>query len=218
MVALYRCDILQIDEESWVTWGVSFGAVLSTFCLIHALLTVPLKWWLLIPFYVSAWFVFRTIQLIRAGLLTPLGPLWATLCAAPGWIASLYYSYATYQNLPETPPDCFIVTAAARGHRAIIGPHRPVVRHGRTREANSQLIAFWEFERLWQSRLPRLHRAFRACYNRIGPMIARRVCGPFLADAVYLVLKPAEWGAMFVLWWHSRRTALPLTVPPPRVQ
>lgn len=197
-----NADMRSFRNAKWVTWGIFSGAVISTFCFVHGFLTLPPSWGLLIPFYTCGWFVFRGVQLFRDGILKPLDSLWALLWTLPGWIPSLYFAYLQYLDLPDTPPthDCFIVTAASHGHRRLVGRIRLIEHGGRTREANHQLIVFWEFERLWQERLPRLHRAFRAVYNRIGPVIARRVRGPFAADAVYLMLKPVEWGARVVVF------------------
>jgi hypothetical protein len=41
--------------------------------------------------------------------------------------------------------------------------------------------------------------AFRRVYNKIGPVIARNISSPFLADALFLALKPAEFFARGLL-------------------
>ena len=57
-------------------------------------------------------------------------------------------------------------------------------------------MTFWGLERVWRQHLPLSHSCFRALYNRLGPMLSRRIRTPFVADMVYLLLKPVE-----VLGW-----------------
>jgi len=52
---------------------------------------------------------------------------------------------------------------------------------------------------LWSRRFPRSHALGRKIYNRCGPVIARRISSPWLADLVFLVLKPGELFAAIVL-------------------
>jgi len=67
------------------------------------------------------------------------------------------------------------------------------------RVVNRQLLIFWQFEALWQKSSPRTHHGFRWIYNRIGPMVAQRVRSKFIADTVYLLLKPFEMIAASVV-------------------
>jgi hypothetical protein len=41
---------------------------------------------------------------------------------------------------------------------------------------------------------------FRKIYNHAGPVIARRMTSPWLADLTFLALKPLEWLARLCLW------------------
>lgn len=94
-------------------------------------------------------------------------------------------------ELPDTaPPGCFIVTAAARGHRRYVGSDiDPATGH----ITNRQLIVFRAFEAWLQQNATRLHAILRRLYNRFGPVVARQIRRRWQADLVYTMLKPVEW-------------------------
>jgi hypothetical protein len=145
-----------------------------------------------VPFYVAAWYWLRAVQLLRASKLSLLTHALSLLFTAPLWIGSLIWSKRIYDALPDQRPSCFVVTAASRGHPTLVGPFTEITHRGRSRRANGQLATFWRLEERWQAGEPASHRVFRRIYNRVGPLIARRVRHPLLADAVWLALKPAE--------------------------
>ena len=96
-----------------------------------------------------------------------------------------------YATLPNEPPDsCFIVTAACRGHRRIVGASFDMKLQ---RVVNQQLLCFWQFEELLTNRFPNFQRFIRQIYNHIGPSVARRIRFRWQADIVYMLLKPIEW-------------------------
>lgn len=100
-------------------------------------------------------------------------------------------AFTQYMRLADEAPDhCFIVTAAARGHRSVVGAW-----HDRqsNRWLNQQLLTFWSFERWLTLHLPKVHRSLRFIYNRIGPQVARLIVFRWQADFVYWSLKPLEW-------------------------
>lgn len=47
--------------------------------------------------------------------------------------------------------------------------------------------------------VPGAHRRVRRFYDRVGPLLARGLKHPVLADVAYWILKPAEWGVVFLL-------------------
>jgi hypothetical protein len=91
-------------------------------------------------------------------------------------------------------PDCFVVTAASQGHPWLVGPLEPTPRGGRLRPANRQLRELWAFEDRLAARAPRLHRALRRIYDRVGPAVARRARGPWAADLLFVLIWPLQVG------------------------
>ena len=103
-----------------------------------------------------------------------------------------------YEQLPNQAPNCFIVTAASRGHWWLVRTWRDD--SGCT--VNRQLMTFWQFEATLAAKAPRSHRVLRAVYNEFAPTVARCIIFPWMADIVYLLLKPVEWMAVTLnrLW------------------
>jgi hypothetical protein len=198
--ALYALEILRVANRTsrWIVVGIFLGAIISSICFVFGLACIgfkgdPLKWWLLVPFYVAVWYSVRAVELIK----TPHFDFWTGLISLVGslpfWVASWLWSRSLYASLPNQAPDnCFIVTAAGHGHATFVGRHIEVERKGRRLLANQQLITFWRFKDLWRNFAPRSHRIFRCGYNRVGPVIAVRIKSPWLADLVYLAIKPFE--------------------------
>ncbi|MBT5611257.1 MAG: hypothetical protein HN742_02050 [Lentisphaerae bacterium] len=213
--AFYIVQILKPEPKPrvWVDLGVLVGAVTSTACFILGLVIHAFQdgmaWWLLVPFYVAVWYSVLCVRAIRASGLGPVAYLITLAGSLPLWAISMFWSKNHYLSLPDNPPDCFVVTAALRGHEPIVGPFSDVERRGVPRIANSQLATFWKFERLWSLHCPRTHRLFRGTYNRVGPQIAARITSRITADLVYLLLKPAEAFAATIVWFDElkeRRT------------
>ncbi len=197
--ALYALEILRVENRTarWIVIGIFLGAIVSSICFVFGVVCIgfgadALKWWLLVPFYVAIWYSIRAVELIKAARLDFKAPLISLAFSLPFWVASWLWSRSLYASLPDQAPSCFIVTAAGRGHAAFVGRHIEITRNGRSLLVNRQLITFWQFENRWQSFSPRSHRIFRCGYNGIGPVIAARIKSPWLADFIYLALKPLE--------------------------
>jgi hypothetical protein len=201
---LWACaafHVVQIQRKTgknrlWVNLGLFIGSIVSTACLIYGLvihkLHDPTTLWLLVPLYVSIWYSVLNIRAMRTSGVSA-GPYIITLLSSvPFWVIGVYWSKKTYLSLPDTPPDCFVVTAALRGHAPLVGPFFKIERRGRSRVANQQLITFWHFEQSWRAWFPKSHRVFRWFYNRIGPRVARAINKKLKADLIYVFLKPFE--------------------------
>ncbi len=64
---------------------------------------------------------------------------------------------------------------------------------------NSQTRTLKCAELILREACPRLHRVLRGAYDAVGPVLARRLTHPLLADTAYLALKPFEWLARAVV-------------------
>lgn len=114
------------------------------------------------------------------------------------WRFSVLEMLKIYASLPPSPPDCYIATAAARGHRPIVQA-QPVALPTGLLWVNSQLQYLKCTELALMTLSPHLHRPLRISYDLIGKALARILTNPFLADLAYLTLKPLEWLARLVL-------------------
>lgn len=120
----------------------------------------------------------------------------AAFLAALRW--SVLRSFAEYSKLPlEAPSQCYVATAAARGHRRFVRSESLVAASGDELIVNPQLARLKAAELSVMAISPTVHRIIRYAYDRLGPPLASRLRNPLLADAAYVVLKPAEWCAMF---------------------
>jgi len=123
---------------------------------------------------------------------------WAMAILA-AWRQASLRAEALYAQLPtEPPPDCYVCTAAARGHPGFVGSWRVQASDGKSCRVNRQLQRIKLAELATARRLPRLHHFCRVIYDRLGPALARSIRNPYLADMTYVALKPCEWAAR--LW------------------
>ena len=130
------------------------------------------------------------------------------LMAAMSWLAAflaacrwaVILSLEQYSKLPLDPPNnCYIATAAARGHTRFVRAREIRSQRGVRWRINRQLTVLKAAELALRTLAPRLHAQIRASYDRLGPIIARRIGHPLLADLAYLALKPFEWSSHLLL-------------------
>jgi hypothetical protein len=204
--ALYAVEIAKVPNPSrpWIINGLILGAIISSACaifgiIVHGLDSPGLWVCLLVPLYTSVWYVAWATRICRTQPVDSTKTTIAVTTSLPFWALSALWTYKTYLSLPEQPNSCFVVTAASRGHRKIVGPFLNVTHRGSPRIVNQQLAMFWAFEALWQNNAPRTHATFRRIYNIVGPILARRITTPWIADALYLALKPAEIFARLIV-------------------
>jgi len=190
--ALYRVEVLRRPGATpRMALAIYLGALVATVCMVFGLACVSVDVFIVVPLYVAMWYGARAIQLGRQAGVGFWKYFWATLGTIPFWVASWLWSVNYYSSLPDKS-DCFVVTAASRGHRGIVGPLLDVVHRGESRRANRQLATLWEFEARWRANAPRSHAAFRRVYNGVGPIIAACIRSPWLADVTYVAIKPVE--------------------------
>ena len=208
--ALYSVEIIEVRNSArpWVAIGLILGAIVSSVCLIFGVLTLHRSdlmggdsalICLLVPFYTAIWYNVRAIYAVRTHPVDSTKLTIALTSSLPFWAVSIWWSYKTYLSLPDHVDRCFVVTAASQGHRTFVGPFLEVQQHDGKCIANQQLATLWAFEALWRQHAPGIHAAFRRVYNVVGPIIAKRIASPWMADAVFVALKPAEFFARFVV-------------------
>lgn len=147
------------------------------------------------PFSAACGYAYGGSRLKRSHHISQFGP--RDFLIVTGWIASVPLTILASMarakevmaELPEAPPGCFIVTAAARGHRTFV---RSTIDETTGQLTNDQLITFRSFERRLILQVPGIHRILRAVYNFMGRLFARMIIFRWQADIVYVLLKPLE--------------------------
>jgi hypothetical protein len=102
-------------------------------------------------------------------------------------------------QLPVPPPGgChYLCTIAAQGSPWLVHPYRWGWRRGQLIVVNRQLAVANAFEDLLHERWPRLGRLARRTYDALALPISGWLCRRWAADALYILMKPAE--ALFVV-------------------
>lgn len=114
----------------------------------------------------------------------------------------------------------YLCTVAAGGHPTIVKPIRTGKRHGHRVIVNRQLCIANAFEQFLEERTPNFHRFVRALYDKIGYPIAKHIQSPYIADAIYFIMKPLEWIFLIFLYLFDRKpenriaVQYPHSVPP----
>ena len=129
----------------------------------------------------------------RFGLKTLLAIMMWLSGNLAAWRLAINSMLAEYATLPTTPPsNCFIATAAARGHSSFVGTNG-------SDPLNRQLRRLKAGELVLRYTAPRLHAAMRWIYNRLGPRAAGLLTSRWLSDLAYVGLKPCEYLASILL-------------------
>jgi hypothetical protein len=100
----------------------------------------------------------------------------------------------TFSRVPIPPAaDChYLCTIAAQGSPGLVQPYRWGTRRGRPILVNRQLAVANAFEDLLHERWPRTGRLARRIYDALALPISRALCRPWIANGLYLLMKPAE--------------------------
>jgi hypothetical protein len=102
----------------------------------------------------------------------------------------------------------YLCSVAANGHTRVVKPVRIGKRHGHYIICNRQLLVSNAFEELIQEKCPVLHRLIRKQYDKVGDMIHRNYSiysKKWVSDMVYIIMKPAEWAFVLVLYLADRK-------------
>jgi hypothetical protein len=190
---------------------------LTGICVWHAFATLfqnlfvlygELRFLAVVPAIAAANYAMRAEDIVRHGKVQKISKL--TVIA---WFSALTVTIIVkgllamrfFASLPvERPPgygDCFVVSAAAQGHRHIV---RSEYDDHLGRTVNRQWHTLRAFENHLVKHQPTFHRRLRHLYNHIGPPIATCIRSPFVADLMYLLLKPIEWLARLYLHMSNR--------------
>lgn len=165
----------------------------------------------IVPGVAAANYALLAIDIKRRGHIEP-----AHRTAIVMWFSAVAMTLAVkiplamrvFAALPVERPagygDCFVVSAAAQGHpRFVCSRFDAAV----GLPVNKQLLTLRAFENALAKCQPTTHRHLRRIYGRVGPPVAARIRSPFVADVVYLLLKPAEWLAHLYLVAKTKRAS-----------
>ncbi|MGL4343664.1 MAG: DUF6688 domain-containing protein [Cellulosilyticaceae bacterium] len=94
----------------------------------------------------------------------------------------------------------YLCTVAAGGHQEVVKPIRLGIRGGKPIVVNRQLCIANAFEQIIEERLPTLHGVIRRFYDAYGLPVSRMIRSPYVADLVYIVMKPLEWLFLIVIY------------------
>lgn len=94
----------------------------------------------------------------------------------------------------------YLCTVAAGGHKEIVKPIRTGKRHGNRVIVNRQLLVANAFEQLLQERIPKIHKFIRSNYDKYGYPIAKHIKSKYIADIIYIIMKPLEWSFLIILY------------------
>ena len=102
----------------------------------------------------------------------------------------------------------YLCSVAANGHKKIVKPRRLGERGGHAIICNRQLLVSNAFEELLQHKLPFLHKPVRKAYNKVGNIVHRYYDifnNKYVADLVYIMMKPLEWLFIIVLYTFDKK-------------
>lgn len=102
------------------------------------------------------------------------------------------------QNLYKD--EHYLCTVAAGGHENVVKPIRLGVRHGHEVIVNRQLCVANAFEQILEEKTPRFHKVVRGIYDNYGFPIAKLIRSKGAVDVIYIIMKPAEWFFLIVLY------------------
>ena len=108
-------------------------------------------------------------------------------------------------SLKEAPQNIeydehYLCTVAAGGHKKIVKPVRKGIRHGHKVIVNRQLCIANAFEQILEEKTPCFHKLVRGIYDRYGFPVARLIKSKWIADIIYILMKPLEWIFLAVIY------------------
>jgi hypothetical protein len=203
-LALKRWPSEKINRFLWilVLVGITISAIWDWenvfFIILIGLLIAAPFWSFLIALRAAVW-LYRNFE-TRYTLPHGLGVFAWLAGYVAAWRFDILKMYELYAALPpQPPPDCYIATAAARGHPRFVRSQLVERDGGFSLHVNSQLQILKCAELALMAINPRVHRASRRIYDVVGRVLARGIQNQYFADFAYLLLKPWEQLARFIL-------------------
>ena len=95
----------------------------------------------------------------------------------------------------------YLCTVAAGGHEKVVKPLRLGVRHGHEVIVNRQLCVANAFEQILEEKTPKFHRVVRNFYDKYGFPVAKLIRSKYIADFIYVLMKPLEWIFLIVIYF-----------------
>ena len=191
-------------KNAWIITSVLLVILVIIFpaaymIFLYALLASGPYWCLII----STWVSIRLLKFYE--FVEPHHPkqgigIFAWLVGFFGaWQIAFFRTIEAYNALPKSPPDCYIATAAAKGHPWLVKSQIIVNSDGELMRVNAQMQYFKCAELILMAICPRIHRICRKVYDKIGKEFAQTLNVPILADVAYMILKPIEWIVRLVM-------------------
>lgn len=146
-----------------------------------------------------AFIVMLPLMIIVLGILVLFGQ-------APHSIITAFTQTSDWNLSQQIAPqnldvdEHYLCTVAAGGHRQIVKPIRKGIRHGHSVTVNRQLMVANAFEQILEERIPTIHRFVRRNYDRYGFPIAKWIRSKWMADVIWIVMKPLEWFFVCVIY------------------
>lgn len=117
------------------------------------------------------------------------------------WTETSDWSLSQFESPPNIVVDQhYLCTVAAGGHQKVVKPIRRGIRHGHEVIVNRQLCVANAFEQILEEKLPGFHKKVRFVYDTYGFPIAKLIRSKYIADAVYILMKPLEWVFVLVIY------------------
>jgi len=163
----------------------------------------------------NAWLRFPTLALLALPLLLLITVVLFLLGQKPDTLIRAFtdtykhgFSQLDYMCDNVQCGGHFLCSVAAKGHKTIVQPERYGERNGHKIICNRQLLVANAFEELIENHMPFLHKQVRRQYNKVGNLVHRYYSifnNKFIADSIYIIMKPLEWFFLLVLYTFDTR-------------
>ncbi|HCT7955177.1 TPA: hypothetical protein OT862_000083 [Enterococcus faecalis] len=183
---------LRTIKEQIVAWQGDHTRVEKTGILAKVLMNSLNWWWLAFIFMLPILGIFLAVLILFGQRPDAMVRAWTE---TSDWALSQKISPPNVQV-----DEHYLCTVAACGHRNFVKPQRMGIHHNHQVVVNRQLCVANAFEQILEEKVPKTHRFIRKNYDTYGFPIAKKIHSPYVADLVYLMMKPAEYFFLLVLY------------------